>query len=213
MVRECGLPDDGNLLSTIPLTSFAGLSTALLPWLIGGGTLHLQHGFCPESFAAQCGLLDGGAVVVPGPALPALAETLKSAGTVIALWRSPERMCAAPALTNGIVNIACFRETGCIATRRDAKGAIRPLAGNADMRRTKAGTLALRVRADVRRLPASGEEPIRRRRGHHRHRLSLPTRCRARHARDHRRATRAGAGRRLCIEPYGSWQSVRAIRA
>ncbi len=145
MVRECGLPDDGNLLSTIPLTSFAGLSTALLPWLIGGGTLHLHHGFCAESFAAQCDLLDGGTVVVSGPALPALAETLKSAGTVIALWRSPERMCAAPALTNGIVDIACFGETGCIATRRDAKGAIRPLAGNADMRRTKAGTLALRA--------------------------------------------------------------------
>ncbi len=64
---------------------------------------------------------------------------------MIALWRSPERMCAAPALTNGIVNIACFGETGCIATRRDAKGAIRPLVGNADMRRTKAGTLALRA--------------------------------------------------------------------
>jgi hypothetical protein len=41
IAAECGLANDGGVLSAIPLTSFAGLSAALLPWLIGGGTLSI----------------------------------------------------------------------------------------------------------------------------------------------------------------------------
>jgi len=143
IAAECGLANEGRVLSTIPFTSFAGLSAGLLPWLIGGGTLHLHQGFAAESFGAQCAALDGGVVVVTGPALPALAASLKSAGTVIALWRSPARMANAPAQRNGIVDVACFGETGLIATQRDREGAILPLPYAADVHRSKAGTLAM----------------------------------------------------------------------
>ena len=145
IAAECGLANDAKLLSAIPPSSFAGLSTALLPWLIGGGTLHLHHGFAPEIFAAQCESLDSGAVVVPGPALPALSPLLNSAGAVIALWRSPDRMMSAPPQGNGIVDVACFGEMGLIATQRDSDGAMLPLPYDADAQRTTAGTLALRV--------------------------------------------------------------------
>jgi non-ribosomal peptide synthetase component E (peptide arylation enzyme) len=149
IAAECGLANDAPLLSAIPLASFAGLSTALVPWLIGGGALHLHHGFDAESFAAQCAALDGGAVVVPGPALPALAASLKSAGAVIALWRSPERMASAPALRHSIIDVACFGESRLIATQRDRDGAILPLPSGADTQRTKVGTLALRALGTV----------------------------------------------------------------
>jgi hypothetical protein len=142
ILAECGLMPDSGLLSPVPLTTHAALSTALVPWLIGGGTLHLHHGFDAETFVAQCAALDGGAVVVPGPALPALAASL-TAGTVIALWRAPARMASAPAQKNGIVDVACFGETGLIATQRDRDGAILPLPCAADVNRTKAGTLAM----------------------------------------------------------------------
>jgi AMP-binding enzyme len=161
IAAECGFPADANLLSALPVSSFAGLSTALLPWLIGGGTLHLHHGFAHEAFAGQCASLDGGAVVVPGPALPALAPLLNSAGTVIALWRSPERMTGAPAQRNGIVDIACFGETGLIATQRDADGAMLPLPYGPEAQRTSAGTLALRTAGIVCDAfpPADGRQP------------------------------------------------------
>jgi hypothetical protein len=143
IAAECGLANEGRVLSAIPFTSFAGLSAGLLPWLIGGGTLHLHHAFAEDVFAAQCAALDGGAVVVPGPALPALAASLKSAGAVIALWRSPARMANAPAQRNGIVDVACLGESGLIATQRDREGAILPLPYAADIHRTKTGTLAM----------------------------------------------------------------------
>jgi hypothetical protein len=145
IAAECGLAVNANLLSAVPMSSFAGLTTALLPWLIGGGTLHLHHGFAHEAFAAQCASLDGGAVVVPGPALPALARFVTSAGAAIALWRSPERMTSAPAQHNGIVDVACFGEIGLIATQRDAGGAMLALPYGPDAQRTNAGTLALRI--------------------------------------------------------------------
>jgi hypothetical protein len=143
ILAECGLMPDGNVLSTIPISTFASLATELLPWLLGGGTLHLHHVFDAETFAAQCASLDGGAAIVPGPAVAALAGPLKPAGTVIALWRAPDRMASAPAQKNGIVDVACFGEIGLIATQRDRDGAILPLPYAADIHRTKGGTLAM----------------------------------------------------------------------
>jgi hypothetical protein len=52
-------------------------------------------------------------------------------------------MANAPAQRNGIVDVACFGETGLIATQRDREGAILPLPYAADIHRSKAGTLAM----------------------------------------------------------------------
>jgi hypothetical protein len=157
---ECGLPPDGLILSAVPLTSFAALSAALVPWLLRGGTLHLHHGFAPQTFAAQCAALDGSAVVVPAPALPALARSLSAAGTVIALWRAPERMSSAPAVNHGVIDLACFGETGLLATPRDANGAVLPLPFGVDTQRTKHGTLALRATGTEHDIFPPADEPV-----------------------------------------------------
>ena len=159
LVAECGLAEDRQILSAIPLTSFAALSAALVPWLMRGGTLHLHHGFARESFAAQCATLDGGAVVVPAPALPALAGSLGTAGTIIALWRAPERMQSSPAVKHGLIDVACFGETGLLATQRDANGAVLPLPFGTHTQRTKHGTLALRASATELDIFPPADEP------------------------------------------------------
>ena len=143
LAGDSGLGPDSTILNTIPLASFAGLSAALVPWLIGGGTLHLHHGFDADAFAAQCAALDGGAVVLPGPALPALAPSLARAGSVIALWRAPERMGLARQQLTGVIDVACFGEIGCLATQRCADGTVLPLPCH-DAAQTKHGTLGLR---------------------------------------------------------------------
>src|SRR6185369_1200324 len=66
-------PLDAPLLSAIPPSSFAGIALTLVPWLLSGGTLNLHHAFDPAAFAAQCHRQDGGTVVLPGPALAAIA--------------------------------------------------------------------------------------------------------------------------------------------
>ena len=38
----------------IPVGSFAGMAATLLPWLLGGGTLHLHHAFDADAFAQTC---------------------------------------------------------------------------------------------------------------------------------------------------------------
>jgi hypothetical protein len=145
LAAECALARDAALLSTIPLGSFAGLSASLVPWLLGGGTLHLHHGFAADAFAMQCRSLEGGAAIVPAAVLPAISGSLGSAGGVIALWRAPERMQAALPQRCGVVDVACFGEAGLLLTQRDAHGAILPLPFGHDTQRTKHGTLALRA--------------------------------------------------------------------
>ena len=123
---ESGAPQDGYLLSAIPLASFAGLSLTLLPWLLGGGTLNLHHAFDPDIFAKQASEQDGGTVVIPGPALAALAEAngLGRPANIVSLWRSPERLANSLPWRGeaALSDAACFGEIGLIASRRGADG-------------------------------------------------------------------------------------------
>jgi hypothetical protein len=159
---ESGLRPGAPILSTIPLGSFAGLSLTLLPWLLNAGALHLHHGFDAAAFAAQCGALGGGMVVVPAPALTPIAQTgaLETADAVAALWRAPERM-ASGVLWHGaaaLIDVASFGEFGLVASRRAGDGMARPMpygpvqnpcgapgaVAGIETARTKTGTLALR---------------------------------------------------------------------
>jgi hypothetical protein len=118
---EAGHPQDGAILTAVPLTSFAGLALTLVPWLLSGGTLHLHHPFEPETFAAQRKEIGAGLMVVPGAALPALGTPERPGGeTIAALWRAPERL-AAQAAWHGpaaLVDVAAFGELGLVAARR-----------------------------------------------------------------------------------------------
>jgi hypothetical protein len=124
---ESGGAFDASVLSTIPLSSFAGMALTVVPWLLGGGTLSLHHAFDSDTFAAQCHLQNGGRVVLPGPALAPLTEAgdLDTAlKTIVALWRSPEQLAGtAPWYGEArLVDVASFGEIGLIASLRDLDG-------------------------------------------------------------------------------------------
>jgi hypothetical protein len=174
---EAGIEDDSTVLSTIPLGSFAGIALTLLPWLIGGGTLVLHHGFDAATFAEQCNSHDIGAVVLPAAAVLPLAEAGLldgPIGQILALWRAPEQLANCPAWdgTAAFVDVASFGEIGLLAARRGTDGLPGPIPCGvvgaprgaprtiavAETARTKSGTLALRgpmVPADA-YSPAAG---------------------------------------------------------
>jgi hypothetical protein len=160
---ESDAAPDAVILSAIPPASFSGMALSVLPWLLSGGTLALHHGFESATFAAQCRLQHGGTIVLPGPALAAIAaagclgDQTKS---IVALWRSPERLTTSAPWRGdaALIDIASFGEIGLLASRRGLDGMPVPIpcglietphgaAGAvnvAETMRTAAGTLALR---------------------------------------------------------------------
>jgi acyl-CoA synthetase (AMP-forming)/AMP-acid ligase II len=124
--REASTAQDETILSTIPSGSFAGLALTVVPWLLGAGTLVLHHGFDSAIFAEQCRAHDAAAVVLPGPALTAIAEAglLNQAKNVLALWRVPEQLAAAAPWQGAaaLTDIASFSESDLLATRRGPNG-------------------------------------------------------------------------------------------
>ncbi len=118
---ETGHPQDGAILTAVPLTSFAGLALALVPWLLSGGALHLHHPFEPETFAAQRQEIGAGLMVVPGAAALALgAPQRPGPETIAALWRAPERLAAQDPWHGAaaLVDVTAFGEAGLVAVRR-----------------------------------------------------------------------------------------------
>jgi hypothetical protein len=133
---ESRLAADLTILSAIPIGSFAGIALTLVPWLLGGGTLALHHGFDPAVFAAQARVHDPLTVVLPGPALTPLADAGLLGGqikTILALWRAPEPLAAAAPWRREavLVDIAGFRETMLLPARRGPDGMPAPLPPNA----------------------------------------------------------------------------------
>lgn len=124
--RHAGIAQDASIISTIPLGTFAGIALTLMPWLLAGGTLALHHGFEPVVFAEQCRAHDASAVVLPGPALSAIAESglLNQAKSVMALWRAAEQLAAAPPWQGNaaLVDISSFDEIRLLAERRGPAG-------------------------------------------------------------------------------------------
>jgi hypothetical protein len=174
IVRATGAAADAPVLSTIPITSFAGIALTIMPWLLCGGALHLHHGFEAEAFAAQCGEIPEGTLVLPASAVPPIAKMgfVGPKQTIVGLWRAPERFKAAKTWNEPsvLVDVASFGEIGLIAARRGDNGLPAPVPLGAagvpapsgvpaaiETARTSAGTLALRGRM----VPAlRADEPI-----------------------------------------------------
>lgn len=118
------------IVSTLPATSFAGLAAAFVPWLLCAGTLILHHPFEPEALAWQVAEHEGSILVVPDVLLAPLTQsdmldTRHTLQTVIALWRSPERITSSvqwPADAPNLVDVAAFGEAGLLASTRPAHG-------------------------------------------------------------------------------------------
>ncbi|MBS0247439.1 MAG: acyl--CoA ligase [Proteobacteria bacterium] len=154
LAYEIGVGPDLSILATIPPSSFAGLAVTVVPWLFGGGTLSLHHGFDAATFARQIG---GGVntAVLPGAALASIAKAghLAKLRTVAALWRSPEQLATSAAWTGSakLIDVSAFGELGVIAEPRPASGTAADLPygqvgtpADIETARGKTGTLLLR---------------------------------------------------------------------
>jgi hypothetical protein len=173
IVLEGRLPQDVVMLSPLAMSSFAGLATAMVPWLLLGGTLALHHPFELEVFAEQSQATRFDTVIVPGPLAVPLAEGgqlggegLGNAGlgSVIGVWRTPDRLPRAQAWHGAwreaprLIDVQVFGETGLVAAARGPGGrpvptpfgvvyAPRGAKGTvvaADIAPTATGTVALR---------------------------------------------------------------------
>ena len=154
LAHEIGVGPHMAILAAIPPSSFAGLSTTLVPWLFGGGCLSLHHGFSANAFAEQI-RAQVNTAVLPGPALAALAKAghLQTLRNVVAVWRSPEQLNSSTSW-NGparLVDVSCFGELGLIPAPRDVDGLPAampqgPVGAPHDIEtaRSKHGTLLLR---------------------------------------------------------------------
>jgi acyl-CoA synthetase (AMP-forming)/AMP-acid ligase II len=146
------LKPGSSLASAMPLSSFAGLATIFIPWLVSGARLMLHQPVDVDSFVREAGSAD--VIASPGVLAPAFA---RGGRTIIANWRAPERTQPEP-LRGTIVDVASFGEFAVHVARRDERGRIAPLTlGTNDLpghpstrpnvleaKRTVAGTLALR---------------------------------------------------------------------
>jgi hypothetical protein len=125
---EAGIPQDAVILSTLTNSSFAGIATAILPWLLTGGTLALHHAFDADSFTAQRRAMGCDSVILPGPVVEqfAAAELFaerQGLKRVLGIWRAPERLSSAARWGNpdiSLIDVQVFGEIGFIATRRDS---------------------------------------------------------------------------------------------
>jgi hypothetical protein len=146
------LPSGGTLLGALMLSSFAGLATTVVPWLLGGGTLRLHQPSEPAALLGQ----RWDAAVLPGPLLARLAQAGLlhpfAPQTVLAVWRAPERMPGAASLGEArVVDVPVFGEVGLLALPRSRDGAPAQLpttssvaAGPLELMRNAGGTLCLR---------------------------------------------------------------------
>jgi hypothetical protein len=178
IMQEAALGPEADIVSAIVPGSFAALALSVVPWLLGGGTLHLHHPFDAEVFAHQCAAIGAGMIVAPGPALAGLSATSASddsGHTIAALWRAPERI-GSTAPWQGkapLVDISAFGELGFVARRRSIgafpvllpDGAVTAAAPGTDApaaietRRSAGGTLLLRgAMLPAANFPAAAEQ-------------------------------------------------------
>jgi hypothetical protein len=128
IVLESGLKQDTVLLSTMTMSSFAGLAVAIVPWLVLGGTLALHQPFDDAVFLAQIDMVPFDTVIVPGPLATQLAEAAQLMArdvNVVGVWRAPERLSRAlpwPGPAARMIDVQVFGETGLIAACRGPDG-------------------------------------------------------------------------------------------
>jgi len=154
-------------MSAFAPSSFAGLASSMVVWLLSGGTLALHHPFDGEVLEEQIGELGCDTLIAPAPLALRLDELdlagrLRSLRNVIGMWRAPEQVSSSSSWTAphaSMTDAYLFGEAGLFGARRAAPdgapalikpglhGARRELPGSSiagEILLTPKGTLGLR---------------------------------------------------------------------
>jgi hypothetical protein len=129
------LPQGSILMSAFAPTSFAGMTSSLVLWLLTGGTLALHHPFDSEVLEQQIREQSCGTLVVPAQMALRMAEIdlasrLPSLRNVFALWRAPEQVSSSPVWASEqvvLTDIYLFGEAGMFGARRTEDGSPAPI--------------------------------------------------------------------------------------
>lgn len=134
---ESEIEQGSTVISAFSPSSFAGLASSLVLWLLTGGTLALHHPFDCESLQQQISDCQANTLIAPAQVALRLGEMdissrFPSLVNVIALWRAPEQVGSGPNWAAGAVRLTdvfLFGEAGLLSVRRaddGAPGSIRP---------------------------------------------------------------------------------------
>ena len=132
---ESDVPQGSSVMSAFAPSSFAGLTSSLMVWLLSGGTLALHHPF--DSEVLEQAINEHGCETLIAPAQLALrlgeidlASRLPSLRNVIGMWRAPEQVASSPPWTTAravLTDVYLFGEAGLFGARRAADGAPAPI--------------------------------------------------------------------------------------
>jgi acyl-CoA synthetase (AMP-forming)/AMP-acid ligase II len=132
---ESRIPQGARLMSAFAPSSFAGLISSLLLWLLSGGTLALHHPFDGDVLERQINDCGCDTLVAPAPMALRLtdldvASHLPALRHVIGLWRMPEQIASSAQWTveqTRFTDVYLFGEVGLFGARRTADGAPVPI--------------------------------------------------------------------------------------
>jgi hypothetical protein len=132
---ESSVPQGSIVTSAFAPSSFAGLTSSLVVWLLSGGTLALHHPFDGDLLEQQINEHSCDTLIAPAQLALRLAEIdmpsrLPSLRNVIGLWRAPEQVAVSPLWTTEqavLIDVYLFGEAGLFSARRAADGAPAPI--------------------------------------------------------------------------------------
>jgi AMP-binding enzyme len=132
---ESDVAQGAKIMSAFAPSSFAGLASSLLVWLLCGGSLSLHHPFDDEIFEIQIHQDSCDTLVAPAPLALRLNEfegpsRMPTLRTVIGLWRAPEQITSSPSWTSAeatFTDVYLFGEAGLFGARRGDDGTPVPI--------------------------------------------------------------------------------------
>jgi AMP-binding enzyme len=132
---ESDVPQGSIVISAFAPSSFAGLTSSLVVWLLSGGTLSLHHPFDGDVFEQQINEHSCDTLIAPAQLALRLAEIdmpsrLPGLRNVIGLWRAPEQVASSLLWTAEqavLTDVYLFGEAGLFSARRAADGAPAPI--------------------------------------------------------------------------------------
>lgn len=127
---ESDVQQGATILSAFAPSSFAGIASSLVIWLLSGGTLALHHPFDSEVLERQLDENACDTLVAPAQLVLRLDEAGVISGlprlrNVIGLWRTPEQVTSSAAWTAQhatLTDAYLFGEAGLFAARRGPEG-------------------------------------------------------------------------------------------